>query len=72
MYFLVIVNDEEIKKVQVVNKNVVKNRRHKEYVDVLFNKDIIRYKMKRIQSKLHRIGTYDAYKISLYCLDVKR
>ena len=25
--------------------------------------------MKRIQSNLHRIGTYDIYKISLSCFD---
>ena len=28
--------------------------------------------MKRIQSKLHRIGTYDVCKISLTCFDNKR
>ena len=28
--------------------------------------------MKRIQSKLHRIGIYDVCKISLSCFDVKR
>ena len=28
--------------------------------------------MKRIQSKLHRIGTYDVCKISLFCFDNKR
>ena len=28
--------------------------------------------MKRIQSKLHRIGTYDVCKISLSCFDYKR
>ena len=28
--------------------------------------------MKRIQSKLHRIKTYDDYKISLPCFDDKR
>ena len=28
--------------------------------------------MKRIQNKLHRIGTYDVCKISLSCLDDKR
>ena len=27
--------------------------------------------MKRIQSKLHRIGTYEVYKISLSCFDDK-
>ena len=44
----------------------------KTYVDVLFNKKIIRDKMKRIQSKLHKIGTYEVCKISLSCFDNKR
>ena len=33
--------------------------------DVLFNKKIIRHKMKRIQSKKHKLGTYEIDKISL-------
>ena len=28
--------------------------------------------MKRIQSKLHKVETYDVYKISLSCFDEKR
>ena len=44
----------------------------KTYVDVLSNKKIIRDKMKRIQSKLHKIGTYEVCKISLSCFDDKR
>ena len=44
----------------------------KTYFDVLFNKKIIRDKMKRIQSKLHKIGTYEVCKISLSCFDYKR
>ena len=46
--------------------------KHKEFVDVLFNKKLIRHNMKRIQSKLHGFGTYDVYKISLSCFDDKR
>ena len=38
----------------------------------MFNKKVIRYNMKRIQSKLHRIGTYNICKISLSCFDDKR
>ena len=53
------------KKANEVNKNVVKNIRHKEYIDALFNKKIRKDKMKRIQSKLHNIGTYEVCKISL-------
>ena len=72
MYSLVAVNGGEVKKAKGVNKNVVKNMRHKEFPDVLFNKKIIRHKMKRIQSKLHKIGTYGVCKISLPCFDNKR
>ena len=38
----------------------------------MFNKKVVRHNMKRIQSKLYRIGTYDIYKISLYCFDDKK
>ena len=35
-------------------------------------KKIMRHKMKRIQSKLHRTGTYEVCKILLSCFDDKR
>ena len=58
---------------QAMNKKEVNKKiRHKKFVDVLCNKKVIRHNMKRIQSKLHRIGTYDVYKISLSCFDDKR
>ena len=72
MYSLVIVDNEEIKKAKPANENVVKNKRHEEYIDILFNKILIRYKKKRIQSNFHRIGTYDVCKISLSCFNDKR
>ena len=40
--------------------------------DVLFNGKIIRHKMKRIQNKKHKSGTYEIDKISLSCFDDKR
>ena len=43
-----------------------------EFKDVLFNKKIIRHKMKRIQAKKHKLGTYEIDKISLSCFDDKR
>ena len=46
--------------------------KHKEFFYVLFKKKVIRLNIKRIQSKLHRIGTYDVCKISLSCFDDKR
>ena len=53
-------------------KNIVKNTSHKEYADVLFNKKLIRHRMKRTQSTLHRTGTYDVCKISMSFFDDKR
>ena len=72
IYSLIAVDDEEVKKAKGVNKSVVKNIDHKKPVDVLCNKRMIRHNMKRIQSKLHRIGTYDVCKISLSCFDDER
>ena len=68
MYLLINVNDEEVTKAKGVNKKI----RHKEFFYVLFNKKVIRHNMKRIQSKLHRIGSYDVCKISLSCFDDER
>ena len=67
MYSLISVDDEEVSKAKGVNKKM----KHKEFVDVLFNKKMIRHNMKRIQSKLRGLGTYDVFKISLSCFDDK-
>ena len=40
----------------------------KEFVDFLFNKKLRKH-MNRIQSKLHRIETYDNWKLSSSCFD---
>ena len=39
---------------------------------ILFNKKIIRYKIRRIHSKKHKMGTYEINKISLSVFDDKR
>ena len=72
MYSLVAVDDEEVKKAKGVNKGVVKKIRLEEFADVLFSKRMMRHAMKRIQSKFHRIGTFEVCKISLSCFDHKR
>ena len=41
------------------------------FKDVLFNEKIIRHKMKRIQSKKHKLGTYEIDKKSMSCLTIK-
>ena len=43
-----------------------------EFRDTLFNKKVVRHKMRRIQSKKHKLGTYEINKRSLSCFDVKR
>ena len=68
MCSLISVDNEEVTRVKEVNKKIL----HKEFVSVLFNKKVIRHNMKRIQGKLHRIGTYDVCKISLSCFDDKK
>ena len=40
--------------------------------DVLFNRKMIKHKMKKIQRKLYKIGTYDVCKIYLSCFDDER
>ena len=42
------------------------------FKDVLFNKTFIKHKMKRIESKKHKLGTYEIEKISLSCFEDKR
>ena len=68
IYSLISADDEEVSKAKGVNKKI----RDKDFVDVLFNKKVIRHNIKKIQSKLHGLGTYDVYKISLSCFDDKR
>ena len=68
MYSLISFDGKEVNKAKGVNKNL----RRDEYLDVLFNKKVVRHKMKRIQSKLHEIGTCEINKISLSCFDDKR
>ena len=43
----------------------------KEFQSTLFNKKIMRHKMRRIQSKKHKIEKYGIDKISLPCFDNK-
>ena len=56
---MISVDDEEVTRAEGVNKKI----KHKEFVDAFFNKKVIKHNMKRIQSTLHRIGTYDVCKI---------
>ena len=44
----------------------------KKIKNILFNKKIMRHKMRRIQATAHKLGIYEINKISLSCLDGKR
>ena len=43
-----------------------------EFKNFLFNKEIVRHEMRRIQAKKHKIGIYEIDKVSLSCFDDKR
>ena len=60
----------EHKKAKGVNKNVVATISHNEYKDVLLNNKCVRHSMNRIQSRDHRIGTYEINKILFQTMDM--
>ena len=64
-------NNSDHKKAKGIKKNVVSTMNHNEYEYVLLNMKCFRHLMNRIQSKDHRIGTYETNKISLSCFDDK-
>ena len=68
MYSLIGLDDEEITKFKGGNNKM----RRKEFVNVLFTKKVLRQNMKRIQSELRRIGTYNVCKISISFFDDKK
>ena len=59
-------------------KNVIQQKavsiatKFDKFKEALFMSKIIRYKMKKIQSKKHKLGTYEINKISLSGFDDKR
>ena len=69
MYSILASKSSENKKAIEVNKNVTISPN--EYKDVSLNKKCLRHSMNRIQSKNHRMGTYEVEKISLPCFDDK-
>ena len=71
MYSYLVDDNSEHKKEKGVNKNIVATISHNECKDVLLNKKCFRHSMDRIQSKDHKIGTYEINKISLSCFDDK-
>ena len=54
-----------------MNRKLAATISHNEYRYVLLNNKFTRQSMNRIQSKDHRIGTFEINKISLSCFDNK-
>ena len=52
-----------------MNRNVVATITHNEYKEFLLNKKCLRHSMNKIQSKDHKIGTYEINKTPLSCFD---
>ena len=71
IYSYLVHDNSDDKKENGFNRNVVTTISHNEYKDVSLNKKCLRHLMNRIQSKDHRIGTYEINKISLSCFDDK-
>ena len=59
MYSYLVNDNSEHKKAKGVNRNVVATKSHSEYRDVLLNKKYLRHSINSIQSKDHKIGTYE-------------
>ena len=68
MYSMKKIDDEDCNTTKGVNIATEFN----EFKDVLFNKRIIRHKMRRIQSKKHKLGAYEIDKASLSVFDDKK
>ena len=62
---------DDHKRVKGVNKNVVATISHSKYKDVLLDNRCLKHSMNRIDSKNHKIITYEINKISLSCFDDK-
>ena len=68
MYFMKNIDSKESNTAKGVNIGTEFN----EFKDTLFKKKVVRHKMRIIQSKKHKIRTYEVNKISLSCFDDKR
>ena len=71
MYLFLVDCNSDPKKAKRVNRNVVATISHNEYKDVLLNKKCVKNSTTRIQSKHHRIGTYEINLIFLSCFNNK-
>ena len=71
IYSYLVDDNSEHKMAKGINKSVVATICYSEYKDVLLNKKCFRHSMNKIQSKYHKMGTYEINKIPLSCFDDK-
>ena len=69
IYSFLVNDSSEHNKAKDVNKNVVVTLTHDEYKGALLNNKCLIHSTNRIQSKDHRIETYEINKTSLSCFD---
>ena len=73
MYSYVKDNEQTARTAKGIKKQVIiKDIKHEDYKNVLFNNEQIHHKMKTIRSEKHLLGSYELNKISLSCFDDKR
>ena len=73
MYSYVKDNEQTARTAKGIKKQVIiKDIKHEDYKNVLFNNEQIHHKMKTIRSEKHQLGSYELNKISLSCFDDKR
>ena len=72
MYSYLVDGNREHKKTKGIKKSIIAIIiNHNEYQDVLLNKKCLRYSINRIQSKDHRIGTYEISKFFVLAVKIK-
>ena len=67
VYSVLVDDSSEHTKAKCMNKNVIATISHGEYKDAQLNKKSLKHSMNRIESKDHRIGTYEIIIISFSC-----
>ena len=73
MYSYMKDNDKCGKTAKGIKKNIIiKNIKHIDYKEVLFNNKQMQHTMKTIRSNNHQLGSFELNKISLSCFDDKR
>ena len=71
IYSYLVDDNSEHKKAKHVNRNDVATISRNEYKNVFLNKKYLNHPINRVQSKNHRIGTYEVNETLLSCFDDK-